>query len=197
MIQSAEVFDAIRRGYNELETANNIDIINYFEDVEPDAMVGHLSNIKGILFEQEVVSSLNEQGVDAILFEETNHVVTDIALMSDGEIVNEMQLKATDSTSYINQTLSEYPDVPIIATSEVTNNIDSTMVIDSGIDNAALDSIVTETLAPELVSTQGEEVVLDAVSDTVNEGLAEAITDIALPISPIGLIGALFGLPFL
>ncbi|OEE74112.1 hypothetical protein [Vibrio genomosp. F6] len=193
MIAQSSVFDAVRRGYNELELASNDEILDYFSDVIPDAMSGHISNIKGIVFEQEVVTALNEQGMDAMLFEATNHPVSDIALMSDGDIAAEMQLKATDSVAYINETLAENPDIPIIVTSEVANCFDSAMVIDSGIDNVALDEAVSEVLTGEIANHVGESV----ASDVASEGLAELVADVALPISPIGIIGALFGLPFL
>ena len=192
MIAQSSVFDAVRRGYNELELASNSEIIGYFADINPDAMSGHISNIKGIVFEQEVVNALNEQGMEAMLFEATNHPISDIALMSDGDIAAEIQLKATNSVSYINETLAAHSDIPIITTSEVADSIDSVMVIDSGIDNVALDEIVTETLTGEMVNSIGESV----VSDVASEGLADLVADVALPISPIGIIGALFGLPF-
>ncbi|WP_434360059.1 hypothetical protein NF212_06940 [Parasalinivibrio latis] len=193
MIAQNSVFDAVRRGYNELELASNDEILDYFADVNPDAMSGHISNIKGIVFEQEVVTALNEQGIDAMLFEATNHPVSDIALMSDGDIAAEVQLKATDSISYINETLAENPDIPIIVTSEVVDSFDSTMVIDSGIDNVALDEAVSEVLTEEIVSHVGESV----ASDVGSEGFAELVADVALPISPIGVLGAFLGLPFL
>lgn len=193
MIAQSSVFDAVRRGYNELELASNDEILDYFADVNPDAMSGHINNIKGIVFEQEVVAALNEQGMDAMLFEATNHPVSDIALMSDGDIAAEMQLKATDSVAYINETLAETPDIPIIVTSEVANGFDSTMVIDSGIDNVALGDTVSEVLTGEIGNHVGESV----ASEVASEGLAELIADVAVPVSPIGIIGALFGLPFL
>ncbi|ABZ76321.1 hypothetical protein Shal_1755 [Shewanella halifaxensis HAW-EB4] len=212
-MNSSVVFDAVRRGYSEFEGASNSEIIAYFDTVEPDVISGHINNIKGIVFEQEVVAALNEQSLDAMMFEATNHAVTDIAIMSDGDIAAEMQLKATDSVSYINQTLAEHPDISIIVTSEVANSIDSTMVIDSGIRNADLNQSVTETIAQTqladlTVQTAANEATLDGADITASigsdvagnvasEGLAEAVADFALPISPIGIVGALFGLPFL
>ncbi|MCG9698359.1 hypothetical protein [Shewanella sp. Isolate11] len=193
MIAQHSVFDAVRRGYNELELASNNEILDYFADVNPDAMSGHISNIKGIVFEQQVVDALNEQGMSAMLFEATNHPVSDIALMSDGDIAAAMQLKATDSVSYINETLAENPDIPIIVTSEVSDSFDSAMVIDSGIDNVVLEDTVSDVLTGEIANHVGESV----ASDVASEGLAEIVADVALPISPVGIIGALFGLPFL
>jgi hypothetical protein len=195
VIPNDSVFDSVRRGYNELETSSNAEIVDYFANVDPDVMVGHVSNIKGIVFEQEVVNALNEQGLDTMMFEATNHPVSDIALMSDGDIAIEMQLKATDSASYINATLEQHSDVPIIVTSEVADSFDSVMVIDSGLDNAALEGAVIDILSSEGAS----ELTNDLASDAVSEGLAEVIGEslLPIPISPIGLIGALFGLPFL
>lgn len=203
------VFDSVRRGYTELEYASPNDINQYFDDIEPEAMIGHISNIKGIVFEQQVTDALNEQGLDVLMFETTNHPVSDIAIMSDGDITAEVQLKATDSTSYINETLAEYPDIPIIATSEVANNIDNAMVIDSGISNEALTQTVTETIAAEQASELGiaitdesinslnTEVSSELANDVVSEGIAEFVADAAVPISPIGFgLGLLFGLPF-
>lgn len=199
MISSNAVFDSVRRGYNELETAKNAEIIDYFANVEPDALVGHISNIKGIVFEQEVVNAINEQGLDAMMFEATNHPVSDIALMSDGDIALEMQLKATDSASYINETLAQHPDIPIITTSEVADGFDSAMVIDSGLDNSVLENVVAETLSGELVNEAGEELVSDMTGDVISDGLADLIGEslLPIPISPIGIIAAFFGLPFL
>ena len=212
-VNPSDIFEAVRRGYNEFAEASANEIISYFEDVDADAMSGHVSNIKGILFEQEIVAALNEQGVEAILFEATNHPISDIAIMSDGDIAVEMQLKATDSVSYIKETLAEHPDIPIIATSEVAANIDNVMVIDSGIDNEALTQAVTETIAAEQMNELGIESVAESsallgteasselasevASDTVSEGLAELVADITIPVSPIGFgLGFLFGLPF-
>jgi DNA-binding NarL/FixJ family response regulator len=168
MINSEQVFDTVRRGYNDFEQASNEDILSYFEDVDPDAMIGHVSNIKGILFEQLYVDKLAEQGIHAEVFEATNHPVVDIAIFDDGEVVNELQLKATDSVSYINVTLEEHPDIAIVATSEVAAHFDSEMVIDSGISDAVLEDAVTETLLDEVVN----------------------------PVSPLSVLGWFFGLPF-
>jgi len=167
MVNPESVFDSVRRGYNTLEHSSNDEIISYFEDVEPDSMIGHVNNIKGILFEQEYVSQLAEQGIHAEVFELTNHPGVDITIFEGGEAVNELQMKATDSVSYINTTLAENPDVAIVATSEVASQFETEMVIDSEIENAALESAVIETL----------------VEDVVN------------PFSPISVIGLLIGIP--
>jgi len=119
-------------------------------------MQGHISNIKGILFEHEHVQSLEEMGTHASIFEETNHPVTDISIFdNNGDVINELQLKATDSIGYINETLIENPDIPIVATSEIASSMGSDMIIDSGIENAILEDSVLEALSPIPITKTG------------------------------------------
>lgn len=148
MIEKEEVFDAVRRGYGELEEVSDEEIVEYFSAVESEEMTGHVSNVKGILFEQEVQDSLSADGVESNIFEATNHPDTDIQILADGEVIEELQLKATDSTSYINETLAENPDIQIVATTEVASELSNEEVIDSGISNTVLEETVLETLSP-------------------------------------------------
>ena len=156
MIEDNEVFDSIRRGYNDLNTSTNEEIFDYFQTVEEESMQGHISNIKGILFEHEYVQSLEEMGTHASIFEATNHPVTDISIFDDnGDVISELQLKATYSVGYINETLIENPDITIVATSEVASSMGSDMVIDSGIGNAVLEDSVLEVLSPIPITKTG------------------------------------------
>lgn len=168
MIDASEVFDAVRRGYNQLEFSSADEIADYFSDVEAESVLGHISNIKGILFEQEYMDTLSTQGISANLYESTNHPLTDISILNPDGSVNEIQLKATDSASYINTTISENPEIELVTTSEVFESIDCENVIDSGISNADL-------------------------SDAVVDNLFE---DVVNPVSPLSGIGWLLGLPF-
>lgn len=196
MIDSSEVFASVRRGYSELNNASQEEIIDNFSSTDPDELSGHISNIKGILFEEEVVKALNEQGISAELFNETNHPITDIAIFdSDGDIATEIQLKATDSVDYILNTLEDHPDVPIIATHEVAQHLtDNDMVIDSGVDNEALTNAVASTLSVSDVADSGS----DALSDSVSDNLGDLVSDATIPVGPISLlklgIGLLTGL---
>jgi len=167
VITEPDVFEAVRRGYSELESTSNAEIINYFSSIDESSVAGHVSHIKGILFEQEYVELLAAQGIEAQVFDATNHPVTDISILEDGEVVNELQLKATDSVSYVSSAIEEYPDIDFVVTSEVASSFDPDFVVDSGIENAVLDQVVSETLF-----------------EVVN------------PISPLSVIGWLFGLPF-
>ncbi|HFU75521.1 MAG TPA: hypothetical protein ENK66_04670 [Arcobacter sp.] len=156
MIEPNEVFDSIRRGYTDLNSLTNEEIFDYFQTVDEDSMQGHISNVKGILFEQEYVQSLEAMGTHASVFEATNHPVTDISIFNDnGDVISELQLKATDSVGYINETLVENPDVAIVVTSEVASAMNNDMVIDSGIQNSVLDESITEVLSPIPITTTG------------------------------------------
>jgi len=168
VINPPEVFEAVQRGYNELEFASNAEIIDYFSSIDDEAVAGHVSHVKGILFEQEYLDLLEVQGIEAQVFEATNHPATDIAIMDGDEVVHELQLKATDSSSYISATIEEHPDIEVVATTEVATGFDADLVTDSGIEDAALEQAVTDTLLDEAVN----------------------------PVSPISVIGWLFGLPF-
>lgn len=163
-------------------------ICNYFDGLPSEAYLGNVNNIKGILFEEKVAESLREGGLDAQLFEETNHPVTDILVTDDGDLIGEFQLKATDSVSYIASTLEENPDVAIIATHEVASHFENDdSIIDSGIDNADLTDAVNSAL---------DGAVGDLASGSVSDGLVDAVLDTAVPISSIGIIAGLLGFFF-
>ena len=147
MIEDEEVFEAVRRGYSDLSNATDGEVVDYFGEIDNESWTGHMSNIKGILFEQEYVDKLGDEGVEAVLFEHTNHPDTDIQIFEDDSIVEELQLKATDSASYINTTLAENPDIAIVATTEVALDFDTDMVIDSGISDAVLEEAIVDSLA--------------------------------------------------
>ena len=114
MIEEQEVFEAVRKWYGDLSDVSDGEIVDYFADVDDESWTGHLSNIKGILFEKEYVDKLEAEGVDAALFASTTHPDTDLQIFKDGSMVEELQLKATDNASYINSTLTENPDIALL-----------------------------------------------------------------------------------
>ena len=165
MIERDEVFEAVRRGYSELQDSSNSEILEHFSLSSADELKGHVSNIKGILFEQEVQDKLNNNGIESNIFENTNHPDTDLQILENSSVLEEVQLKATDSTSYINETLAENPDIPIVATTEIANAIGKEEVIDSGISNEELENSVTDTLSSESDSVIEEALV--SIAETV------------------------------
>lgn len=155
LIEREEVFEAVRRGYSGLENASNDDILYYFDLASPEELKGHVSNIKGIVFEKEVQDKLAENGIDSKIFEDTNHPSTDLQILEGNTVIHEVQLKATESSSYINQTLSDNPDVLIVATSEVAIEMQKEEVINSGISETILEEAVVEAISPVPFSVGG------------------------------------------
>ncbi len=192
-MNSNTIFSSIRRGYSELNDSEPSDIINYFQNLDDRSLTGHISNIKGILFENVVTEQLNQQGIETAIFESPNHPLTDIAIFDNGEVINEFQLKATDSVEYIRNTLEAHPDIPIITTSEVAGYFDNEfLVIDSGISNSYLtdsvSSILKEDSKTEISAEVTEETISDSLGETVTDCLGETLLPIPIPISPLGLI---------
>ena len=148
MIENEEVFEAVRRGYRDLSDATDSEVVDYFGDIDDESWTGHLSNIKGILFEQEYVDKLVDEGVEAVLFEHTNHPDRDLQISEGDDVVEELQLKATDSASYINSTLTENPDIAIVTTTEIASSFETDMVIDSEISNVVLEEAIVDAVVP-------------------------------------------------
>ena len=139
------------------QTDNLRDII---EDADDTELAGLISGIKCKLFEMRYVDFLNNghlpDGHEAVLAESATNPGWDIAILdNNGIAVNELQMKATDSVDYIKTALERYPDIDIVTTEEVYNSVvmhefaDS--VINSGISNEELTSVVTETLESDSV----------------------------------------------
>ena len=148
-IESSEVFNAVRRGYRELADASDGEILEFFGAESPESLAGHLANVKGILFEQEYLDTLHANGIDAELFEATNHPLSDLRILDGhGEPLEELQLKASSDPGYIAETLESLPEeIAVVTTSEVAADFPDA-VIDSGISDTLLEEVVSETLVP-------------------------------------------------
>lgn len=114
--------------------------------LDADALQGAINTAKGKYFEYLVVDRLNagEQvgpvalpdGYRAELAESMTQPGWDLSIVDgDGVTAEFLQLKATDSIGYIQQALTRYPDIEILATKEVGS---SGLVLDSGIAEADL-----------------------------------------------------------
>lgn len=153
-----EVEEAYKAAYPiKSQTDNLRDII---EDADDTELAGLTSGIKGKLFEMRYVDFLNDghlpDGYEASLAESATNPGWDIAILdNNGMVVNELQMKATDSVDYIKTALERYPDIDIVTTEEVYNSVVmrefADQVINSGISNEELTSVVTETLESDSV----------------------------------------------
>ncbi len=116
------VLDALRRSTGALASASEEELADYLATLSPQQMQGVVSNVKGIFHEVLVAAAENADGdnVQAVSFEATNHPGADLEFVMDGEIVGSVQLKAVQSPSAIVEHFERYPDVDVLATSEVT-----------------------------------------------------------------------------
>lgn len=153
-------------------------------DMSSEQLNGVISNWKGKLFEIDVRDKLNngeivgdiflENGQTAIIADKINQTGWDLQILnSDGTIANELQLKATNSLSYVNQAFEKYPDIDIISTNEIALLNDK--LINSGISNSEIQTLITEPM--------------QNLFDTATENVVESI----LPILPFLIIAGTEG----
>ena len=137
------VIDAIRRSDNELTTASIEEISDHMSQYSPAQLQGIANNVKGIYHEMRFVDAENSDGdtVHAELYELTNHPGADVRLINTetGE-VTDIQLKATNSTSYVGEHGERYPDIDLRVTDEVAEK--SAQYASSGFSNSSLSADV-------------------------------------------------------
>lgn len=127
--------------------------ISDLENLNTDQLNGIISNWKGKLFEFNVRDKLNDgELVGSIQLEEGQYAEVadslsqpgwDLQILNaDGSVAHELQAKATDSLSYINEAFEKYPDIDIVSTSEVASMNDA--LINSDISNTDItDSLIS------------------------------------------------------
>jgi hypothetical protein len=139
-VESQLILAALRRANNHLTTASEAQLSDYLDDLNDAQLKGLANNVKGIYHEELWVHQYNETHVDtyAELYGDTNHPGADIQIKSSSthEVVDEIQLKATDNVSYVNEHLERYPDIDLQVTNETAAHMDG--VHSSGINNDAI-----------------------------------------------------------
>ena len=116
---------------------------------------GYINGIKGKLFEIRYTEHLNNSdilpyGFHAEMAASVTNSGWDIAIINDSteKIADTLQLKATEQVSYIKDALERYPDIDIVTTNEVYNQLAMTEyadnVINSGISNSEITDAVEE-----------------------------------------------------
>lgn len=114
---------------------------------------GLISGVKGKLFEMQYLDYLNggnlPEGYEAVLATSATQPGWDIAIHGpDGHIADVLQMKATDSVSYIHHALERYPDIDVVTTDEVYSQLIMNGAADhvtaSGIDNADVTQLVSD-----------------------------------------------------
>lgn len=117
------VLDALRRSTNRLNDATDQELADYLTGLSPEAMRGVTSNVKGIFHEYLVARSENLNGDEktAAMIELVNYPGADLEYFVDGQIVGNVQVKAVQDPAAIIEHFSRYPDIDVLATSEVTS----------------------------------------------------------------------------
>lgn len=159
----------------------------YLSSLMLEQLQGVVNNTKGVYHEMLYVDSANRDGLEAeaSLHSDINTSGSDVVFSSDGEIYNEVQLKATDSVSYVNEHFEKYPNIEVMATEEVASKID-------GVESTGFSNSVLETD----VSTGFEQLKSNAdSSDSTTETISSAVTDETIGLGPISIVtGLLFGI---
>ena len=152
---------------------------------------GQLNNIKGKYFEVLVEDRLSdgealgelqlEPGQTARLAESPSQKGWDLQIVNeDDESVELLQLKATESMSYVKGALENHPDYRIVVPSEM--------------DSASHEIVGTNIYHADLQAEASEDNVVeqfDEQTEGVLESVAEASTEFAVDVVPIGSLGVL------
>ena len=151
------VLHAIKRANPVFNNYSISEIGEKLSEFDENQLLGFSNNVKGILHELQFIEIENEDGdnITASIFPDTNHKGFDIMLTDDdtGEIV-EIQLKATDSTSYINDWFDEYPEGEILVTEEIAEKMN---LKSSGVSNEKLTENTEEFVDKLIDSSDNEE----------------------------------------
>lgn len=129
---------------------------NWLADMDDDQLEGVVCNTKGVLHEMEFVRLENADGdsVHAALFESTNHPGYDVEFVdSDTGAVWQVQLKATDDASYVQDWIEDHPEGEIQVTEELATRMG---VPSSGQSNEEL-TMRTEDIVDQLVEASDDD----------------------------------------
>lgn len=125
--QETYILEALKRANPDLESQSFEEISIYLHGMNENQLLGLSNNLKGILHEIQFVEIENNDGdsVTAAMFDQTNQAGTDIILTDNntGEIM-EIQLKATDSSSYVQNWIDNHPEGEILVTEELAEKMD-------------------------------------------------------------------------
>lgn len=132
----------------------------WLAEMDEDQINGVVNNTKGVLHEMEFVRLENEDGdsVHAALFESTNHAGYDVQFIdSQTGAVWQVQMKATDDASYVQDWMEAHPDGEIVVTEELATEMG---LPSSGQTNEEL-TVRTEDLVDRLITISEEDSVWD------------------------------------
>ncbi|WAT19271.1 hypothetical protein OZN62_06825 [Aurantiacibacter sp. MUD11] len=152
------VLDALRRSKANLADATPEELRYYLRGLDPIQLRGVVSNVKGIYHEMLVVASENADAdmVRAEIAEALNQPGYDVEYVLDGQVIQQIQVKAVEDPMHIFEHLERYPEIDIIATEEVAKMVDG--IGSSGFSNRDLEREVWRALSDEYDPTIAEEI---------------------------------------
>ena len=165
-VEEQLLLDALRRSKSDLSDATEDQLAEYLIALDDDQMRGVVSNVKGIYHEMLIAKAENTDGdgVMAELPEATNQPGYDIEFIVDEEVVELVQVKAVASAEYVLEHLERYPEIGVMATSEVAEMLPD--VRNSGHSNTELEEFVGETLRISDTESLSQEM-LEAASSSL------------------------------
>ena len=170
------VLAALRRAHPSAGNTNE-ELGQWLSQMDDRQLQGVVSNTKGVLHEMRFVELENADGdtIYAAQFAATNHigfdvVFSDAASSSDWEV----QLKATDSESYIRDWLEKHPDGEILVTDEIAERMG---IASSGLSNADL-TMETKDLVERLIAADQADTLWDYVLGLSAISIAMVIYDL-------------------
>lgn len=170
--EETTVLAAIRRSNSDLTNASVDEVAKHVRSMTPERLAGFQNNVKGIYHELRYVERENADGddVEAEMYEVVNHPGADVRLVNvtTGETVD-IQLKATDSTTYLREHQGRYPDIEVQATEEAAS---SAGVASSGFHNSELAGDVNATV--EKLEDDGGSVLEAGVGSGILSGVVNA-----------------------
>ncbi|EED34890.1 conserved hypothetical protein [Luminiphilus syltensis NOR5-1B] len=210
--EEALVLDALRRSTNSLHDASENDLANYLSSLTPEQLRGVANSVKGIYHEMRWIEEYNAIHTDtyAVLHESTVHRGADVQIRSSDshEVIEEYQLKATGSGGYVREHLERYPDIEVLATSEVAaavSEVDSSGFSNSGLsettgnvfdavaDNTITDRVTESAELAGLVSAGREAISMLNGDSSLSDAGKRSISTVVQAAAATGITAYLFG----
>ena len=140
---------SIRRGYsNKLGDASLEEMAAYFEEAKGESLKGHINLISGEMREELGVIAENSDGDEWIMELNKSRGVKGYDAIRRNTITGDEMLisyKSSSDKGYFEHTLKEYPDIPIMATTEMKEYFgDHPMVLFDGISDKEIKEVTKE-----------------------------------------------------
>lgn len=155
LFQEGNVPEVIEEAYRAAYPVESMSqtFVEKVKELDSDALRGLVAGVKGKLFEAQYVDHLNNgvlpDGYVAELAESATQPGWDVVISGpDIAVVEQIQLKATDSVHLVTEALQRYPDIDVVTTAEVYDQLMAIGmtegIVNSGVSDAALEAFVSD-----------------------------------------------------